>query len=235
MQKRAGHKFSLLSAIAGGSALSRADDWRRAGRRRPHRQRLVVAMGRTAGLIAVLVAVTTAPSVARPAADVSVRVHARLSHGADSPLLQIEGVPDAGKRGRFVITGSLRGVPCSGTYRVVIAGNLGSKSSWYDGTVVLRKSGGDRIPCGVPLQGDLGRTFVRIQVYRPGATPADAFIVIEGRRFNATAFEGSFIFSDMFCHGPSTLRFQLSSSSRRLSILYDMRMKKVSFRGGGCL
>jgi hypothetical protein len=188
---------------------------------------------RTAALAVVVLAATTASSVARP--DARVSVYASLSRGADPPLLKFDGTQDAPSRDRYAIKGSLRGLPCPGkTYRLVVAANIGRAGSTYDATLVFRRSKGDRIACGVPLPRNLGRTFTRMQIFRKGASPGDSSIIVEGRRINAFAITGSFTTRELLCDRAYQLRVQFSSPSGRMSTLYDVSMKKVSVQGRRC-
>jgi hypothetical protein len=186
---------------------------------------------RAAGLAAVLLTATTASSIAGSGEAVSVR--AKLSTGADAPLLQIDGTQDAPKRDRFKITGSLRGLPCLGkTFRLVISSNVAAVPV-YDATLVFRKSEGDRIPCGVRLPRDLG-SRLRMQIYREGATPGDSSIIVEGRRRGATAIKGLFTTRDLLCGDAYRLRVQVSAPGRQTSIVYEVSMKKVIIHGRSC-
>jgi hypothetical protein len=166
-------------------------------------------------------------------ADVGVSVHAKLSRGGDRPLLQLAGAPDGRKTDRFAIKGSLRAVPCPGTYRLVI-GNSGPRRVSYDATFALRRSGGDRVRCGAQLPRDLGRKFARMHVYGKGATVAESLIIVDARRIGATAIRGTFTTSDLLCDRAYRLRVQLSAASGPVSTLYEMRMKKVSLNGRRC-
>src|SRR3978361_30556 len=62
------------------------------------------------GLVVVLAAAEGPSSIARSAGE-PVRIHARLSQGANPPLLQLEGTQDGRKSDRFAIQGTLAGLP----------------------------------------------------------------------------------------------------------------------------
>jgi hypothetical protein len=194
--------------------------------------RTAPVLGRTAALVAFLLAATAAAGIAR-GADAGVRVHAKLGRSGDRPLLQFAGAPDGRKTDRYAITGSLRALPCPGTYRLII-GNSGPGRVSYDATVALRRSGGDRIRCGAQLPRELGRRFARMHIYGKGATADESLIIVNGRRIGATAIKGSFTTSDLLCDRAYWLRVQLSSASGQVSTLYEMRMKKVSLNGRPC-
>jgi hypothetical protein len=187
------------------------------------------------GLVVVLAAAAGPSSIARSAGE-PVRIHARLSQGANPPLLQLEGTQDGRKSDRFAIQGTLAGLPCPGkTYRLVLAGNLGPPGSSYDATFVLRRSGGDSVRCGVQLPRKLGRTLARVQVYGTNATPADSVIVVSGRRIGTTKIKGLFTTRELPCDRTYKLRMQLSAPSGRVSVMYDLSMKKVSINGRRCI
>lgn len=188
-----------------------------------------------AGLVGVLVAATTASSIA-PAADPPVRVQARLSQGAGL-LLGINGTRDPRKTDQFEITGDFRAIPCPGkTSRLAIVQSVGTSGLNYDAALVLRPAGGDRIRCGTRLPRAFGRTLLRIQIYSRSATPADALIAVDGRRTGATAIRGVFTTHDLLCgNNAYRLRVQLSSPSGILSSVYDMTMKSVSLNGRKCV
>lgn len=189
----------------------------------------------TAGLVAVL-AVAASPSPIARSAGERISVNAKLSQGANTPLLQLEGTQDGRKRDRYAIHGSLRGLPCPGpTYRLVLASSVGPPGASYDATFVLRRSGGDRVRCGAQLSPKLGRTLARLQVYGKGATPADSLIIVDARRTGATKIKGSFTTRDLPCDRAYTLRVQLSAPSGRLSVFYGLSMKKVSINGRPCI
>lgn len=187
---------------------------------------------RAAALVAVLVTTTAAAAIAR-AADNGVSVHAKLSRGDDRPLLQLAGARDGRETDRYAIEGSLRALPCPGTYRLVI-GNSGPGRLSYDATFVLRRSGGDRVRCGVQLPRKLGSKFARMHVYGKGATAAESLIIVNVRRTGPTAIKGTFTTSDLLCDRAYQFRVQLSSASGPVSMLYEMRMKKVSLNGRRC-
>jgi len=187
---------------------------------------------RTVALVAALVATLAAAAIAH-GAGAGVNVHAKLSRGGDRPLLQLAGTRDGRKTDRFAIKGSLKAVPCPGTYRLVIA-NSGPQRASYDATFALRRAGGDRVRCGTQLPRDLGRRFARMHVYGKGATAAESLIIVDARRIGATAISGTFTTSDLLCDRAYRLRVQLSSASGPVSTLYEMRMKKVSLNGRRC-
>jgi hypothetical protein len=187
---------------------------------------------RAAALVAVLVAATTAVTIAG-AADVGNSVHAKLSRSGDRPLLQLSGARDGRKTDRYAIEGSLRAIPCEGTYRLVV-GNSGPGRVSYDATFALRRTGGDSVRCGAQLPGKLGRKFARMHVYGKGATAAESLIIVNVRRTGATAIKGTFTTSDLLCDRAYQLRVQLSSPSKTVSMRYEMRMKKVSLAGRPC-
>ncbi len=187
---------------------------------------------RAAALVAVLLAATAAAAIAR-GADAGGSIHAKLSQGGDRPLLQLAGARDGRKTDRYAIKGSLRSLPCPGTYRLVI-GNSGPGRVSYDATFLLSRSGGDRVRCGAQLPRKLGRKFARMHVYGKGATAAEARIIVDAKRIGATAIKGSFTTSDLLCDRTYRLRVQLSSASGPLSMVYEMRMKKVSLNGRRC-
>ena len=187
---------------------------------------------RAAALVAVLVAATAAAAIAS-AAEVGGDVHAKLSRGGDRPLLQLAGARDRRNTDRYAIKGSLRALPCPGTYRFVI-GNSGPRGLSYDATFALRRSGGDRLRCGVQLPRELGRKFVRLHIYGKGATAAESLIIVDAHRTGTTAIKGSFSTSDLLCDRAYQLRVQLSGASGSVSTLYEMRMKKVSLGGRRC-
>ena len=189
-------------------------------------------LGRAAVLVAVLVAATVAATIARAAGDGG-SVHAKLIRGGDRPLLQLSGARDGSKTDRYAIRGSLRAIPCPGTYRLVI-GNSGPGRLSYDATFVLRRAGGDRVRCGVQLPPDLGRRFARMHVYGEGATAADSLISVVAQRTGPTAIEGSFTTSDLLCDRTYRFRVQLSTGSGQVSMLYELHMKKVSLNGQRC-
>jgi hypothetical protein len=150
---------------------------------------------RSAILASVVVAASTAGSIARPSADAPVSIDARLSADTGEPLIEISGIgePDPSVD-RYTITGHLRSMPCSGTtYRFVIVETLGAARATYAATLVLGKPRGGRLRCGVRLPRDLGRRAdgVDIRIYRKGATLSDSWIIVKGRRRNATRIEGS--------------------------------------------
>jgi hypothetical protein len=188
-----------------------------------------------AGLVVVLVAATTASSIA-PAADAPVRVQARLSQGAGL-LLEIDGTRDPRKTDQFKITGDFRGIPCPGkTSRLAIVQSVGTSGLNYDATLVLRPAGGDRIRCGGRLPRTFGRTLLRLQIYSRSATPADSLIAVKGRRTGATAIEGVFTTHDLLCgNNAYRLQVQLSSPSGPVSSVYDLTMKNVSLLGRKCV
>lgn len=189
----------------------------------------------TAGLVAVLAAAATASSIAR-SPDARVSFHARLGEGAKTPVLQLEGTQDGRRSDRFAIRGSLRGLPCPGrTYRLVLASSVGPRGPSYEATFVLRRSGGDSVRCGTQLPRKLGRTLARLEVYGTGATPADSVIVVSGRRIGTTKIKGLFTTRDLPCDPTYKLRMQLSAPSGRVSVLYDLKMKKVSVGGRRCV
>jgi hypothetical protein len=189
----------------------------------------------SAGLVVVLAATTGASSIARSAGE-PISIHAKLSQGADPPLLQLEGIQDGRKRDRYAIQGKLRGLPCSGkTYRLVVASSVGPPGSSYDATMVLRRSGGDNVRCGAQLPRKLGRALARLQVYGANATPADSVIIVSGRRIGTTKIKGLFTTRELLCDRTYKLRMQLSAPSGRLSMLYDVSMKKVSINGRRCI
>jgi hypothetical protein len=195
-------------------------------------KRTRTALRRAPALVAVLVAATAAAGIAS-AADGGVTVHAKLSRGGDRPLLQLAGARDGRKTDRYAIKGSLRALPCPGTYRLAID-NSGPARLSYDATFVLRRSGGDRVRCGAQLPSKLGRRFARMNVYGKGATASESLIIVDVRRIGATAIKGSFTTSDLLCDRAYWLRVQLSSASGPVSMLYEMRMKKVSLNGRPC-
>jgi hypothetical protein len=189
----------------------------------------------TASLVALLATATTASSIARPP-DARVSIDAKLGEGNKPPLLQLEGTQDGRKRDRYAIQGSLRGLPCPGrTYRLVLASSVGPPGPSYDATFVLRRSGGDSVRCGAQLPRKLGRTLARLEVYGTGATPADSVIVVSGRRIGTTKIKGLFTTRDLPCDPTYKLRVQLSAPSGRVSVLYDLNMKKVSVGGRRCI
>jgi hypothetical protein len=187
---------------------------------------------RAAAFVAVLVAATAAAAIAG-AADGGVTIHAKLSRSGDRPLLQLAGARDERKTDRYAIEGSLRALPCPGTYRLVI-GNSGPARVSYDATFALRRSGGDRVRCGRQIPSGLGRRFARMHVYGKGATANDSLIIVDVRRIGVTAIKGSFTTSDLLCDPAYRLRVRLSAASKPVSMLYDMRMKKVSLNGRRC-
>jgi hypothetical protein len=187
---------------------------------------------RAPALVAVLVAATAAAAIA-DAADGGVSIHAKLNRGGDRPLLQLAGSRDGRKTDRYAIKGSLSALPCPGTYRLVI-GSSGPGRVSYDATFVLRKSGGDSVRCGTQLPRALGRRFARMNVYGVGATAAESLIIVDVRRIGTTAIKGLFTTSDLLCDPAYRLRVQLSTASRPISMLYEMRMKQVSLNGRRC-
>lgn len=235
LKRRARDQLLPSNAMAAVTARGRAAARLRGGGRRRPRRRVEVVLRRAAGLVAVLVAATTAGSITRQAPAAPISIYATLGAGAGRPLLEIDGTQDPRKSDRFAITGSLRGLPCPGrTYRLVIAATVGAARPFYDATFVLRRSRGQRIRCAVPLPRTLGRTFVRIQIYRKGATPGDSSVIVKGRRLNAIAIKGSLTTRRFVCRDAHRLRAQFSSPSRRVSLLYEMRFKKVSIGGRPC-
>jgi hypothetical protein len=206
-----------------------------AGRRlRRHRRPFVVALRRTAGLVAVLVAATAASSIAQQAPETPSSISATLGSGSGDLLVEIDGNQDPPKSNRYAIKGSFRSLPCPGrTYHFVIAATAGRARATYDATIVLRRSGGDRIRCGT-LPRNLGRKFLRMQVYRKGGTPGDSTVAVKGRRLKANAFEGSMTIGNLVCRDSHWLRVQLSTPSGPMSLLYDMSLKKVSIFGRPC-
>jgi len=194
--------------------------------------RTVTLLCRAAALVAVVVAATTAVTIAG-AADVGNSVHAKLSRSGDRPLLQLAGAREGRKTDRYAIEGTLRAIPCAGTYRLVI-GNSGPGRVSYDATFALRRTGGDNVRCGAQLPGNLGRKFARMHVYGKGATAAESLIIVNVRRTGATAIKGTFTTSDLLCDRAYQLRVQLSSPSKTVSMRYEMRMKKVSLAGRPC-
>jgi hypothetical protein len=194
-------------------------------------RRQAAVLCRVAALLTVLVAAAAAAIAS--GADVGVSIHAKLSRGGERPVLELAGARNGRKTDRYAIKGSLRSLPCPGTYRLVIASS-GPRRVSYDATFALRKSGGDRVRCGAELSGKLGRRFARMHVYGTGATAADSVITVDARRIGATAIKGLFTTSDLLCDPAYRLRVQLSSASAPVSMLYEMRMKKVSLNGRRC-
>lgn len=188
---------------------------------------------RWAGTLVAVLVVATAVAAIASATDVGVSVHAKLSRGGDRPLLQLAGARDGRKTDRYAIKGSFRALPCPGTYRLVI-GNSGPGGVSYDATFVLRRSGGDSVRCGAQLPRKLGRKFARMHVYGKGATAAESLVIVNVKRIGATAIKGSFTTSDLLCDRVYRLRVQLSSASGPVSMLYELRMKKVSLNGRRC-
>ncbi len=209
----------------------RSTMWNGARDRRSSRNRIAAG----AGLVVVLLAATTASSIA-PAADPPVRVQARLSQGAGL-WLEIDGTRDPRKTDQFEIKGDFRGIPCPGkTSRLAIVQSVGASGLNYDATLVLRPAGGDRIRCGARIPRTFGRTLLRLQIYSRSGTPADSLIAVKGRRTGATAIKGVFTTHDLLCgNNAYRLRVQLSSPSGLLSSVYDMTMKRVSLFGRKCV
>jgi hypothetical protein len=191
-----------------------------------------IGLRRAAVLVAVLAAATIVVGIAR-ASDAGVSVHAKLSRSGDRPVLQLSGSRDGRATDRYAITGSLRAIPCPGTYRLVVS-NSGPRRLSYEATFALSRSGGDRISCDTDLPGKLGRKFARMHVYDKGATAAEALFVVSARRTGATAIKGTLTTSGLLCDPAYQLRVQLSSPSKTMTMLYDMRMKKVSLAGRKC-
>jgi hypothetical protein len=191
-----------------------------------------IALPRAAALIAVLAAATIAAGIAH-AADAGVKVHAKLSRSGDRPLLQLAGTIDRRKTDRYAITGSLRAIPCPGTYRLVVS-NSGPGRVSYEATFTLARSGGTRLRCGAELPGNLGRKFARLHMYGKGATAAESLITVSARRTGDTAIKGTFTTSELPCDRAYQLRLQLSSPSKTVTVMYDMRMKKASLAGRPC-
>jgi hypothetical protein len=230
MRKRV---HSLWNARAAASGSNRAAD-RRGERRRADRRRVVLALRLTAALAAVMVTATTASSTAQQAPDIPVSISAQLGSGSGPLLMEIDGHQNPPKSSRYAITGSLRAIPCPGkTYHFVIAATVGRARATYDAMMVLRRSGGDRIPCGTTLPRSLGRTFLRLQVYRKGSTPGNSAITVKGNRRNS-AFKGTMSIGNLVCRDSHWLRVQLSGPSGPLSLVYEMNLKKVSIYGRPC-
>lgn len=222
--------WNAITAVAFGKAAGRLRDVGRASRR----WRVGVVLRRSAILAGVLVAASTAGSIAQPTADAPVSIDARLSADTGKPLIEVGGIGEQDPSvDRYTITGYLRSVPCSGTtYRFVIVETLGAARATYAATLVLGKPRGSRIRCGVRLPRDLGRRAggVDIRIYRKGARLSDSSVIVKGGRRNATRIEGSLTTNALVC-GDAWLRVRLSSRSRPVVLRYDISFKSVSVNG----
>jgi hypothetical protein len=204
-------------------------------RTRVHRCGVVAALLLAAGVVGVVVPVTTAGSIPRQAASESVRVYAKLSGSGPVPLLEFGGTgeQDPGAASRFQIKGFLRRVPCPGrTYHFRITAARGSTSTTYDAALVLNRSRRTALPCSVKLARGLGRKFVRIEI-DPKAGSDGASIVVTGRRYSDTVIEGSLITRSVVCRD-AWLRVRFSSPSKPVSLLYEIRFQKATLNGLPC-
>lgn len=186
-------------------------------------------------LVTIAVGASAANSIAR-SGDAPVNIYAKLTGTSGEPLIEVGGTQDAdpSTSDGYAITGYLRRVPCSGrAYRFAIAANLGTAYSNYEATFVLRLVSGQRIPCGRSLPQELGRRYVRIHIYAKDSTPSDAAIVINGRRINRTAIQGSLLTRTLVCQ-PALFRAKFSLPSGSVSLLYDMSFTKVTANGRSC-
>ena len=189
-----------------------------------------------AGSLAALLLAALASSSHGQAGAPRDNVFAKLIGTRAQPLIELGGTarPDTKISGTYDIRGYLRRLPCTNrTYDFALGATLGTAVSTYEAKIVLRLVRGPRLACNRPLPRELGRRYARIRIYPKDVARRDAPIIVNGRRVDDTAIDGTLVTRAPVCR-PAWLEAKFSRPSGSVTLLYDMEYKQILANGRPC-